>query len=350
MGKFNDFFQSIKALIAGPLAFGSTLVGTSEAHVTTIAQQVRGGFFSVPDLDTLVDIPYEILWLDMEVVVSQHELPGPITVPRKKYTLRQMPPTGIRVGDIPSYTLSDYWTEIENGTDGEDGDNGSNGWTPVFALEDDGAARVVVRVIDYFGGTGAAPSLDPVQSYLGTGGFTTKSAAINVKGNPGQDAVTRPQFLEVVTDGLAASLQQSSTQNLMLRQSTNWTNTYTAARIFRVRGVLRVNRIVNNQYAYADLRIRTSAKPESVPADNNTWLPDGTFVLKDSDRELVEVPRLGVDSLGLLYSQAVQKLVVETVIEVPAGQTYSAYLSLRVFGAGGEEIDCNQGLIEIIGL
>lgn len=357
MGAFNDYFQAAKAAVAGYIPKAGTLVPTSETTPIILAHNVKGGHFQVPNTDVLVDIPYEILQLDMEVIVQKHTIAGPTVIQKKKYALTQLPPAGLRVNEVGGYILSNYWTEIALAQDGEDGDDGDNGWTPVIALEDDGPTRVVQKVVGWIGGTGTPPSQDPAQSYIGPTGWAVKSGATNVKGPAGPSPTVAPEYHVRATQGISLSTTQNPTENLKLIQSLNFSNTYTVARKFLIRAKVHVGRISNNQYAYAELRTRESEKPPGAPADNSTWIPDNTYTLRDSHRELVQVPRFsGSDPLGLNWSQANQKLWCEYIIQVPAGNSFSAYLSLRVFASNplipdaSETIDRSVGDIDVIGL
>lgn len=55
------------------------------------------------------------------------------------------------------------------------GKNGASAWTPMLAIEIDGTARYL-RIIDWFGGTGAKPDI----GYVGATGITTKAAVPNL--------------------------------------------------------------------------------------------------------------------------------------------------------------------------
>jgi hypothetical protein len=69
-----------------------------------------------------------------------------------------------------------------NGSNGADGTNGDNGWSPVFAVESDGARRVL-RVVDWQGGTGTEPATG---LYVGAAGLVAAiAAAVDVRGGVG---------------------------------------------------------------------------------------------------------------------------------------------------------------------
>lgn len=114
MGAFSVFLNTVIASLKGPIPLGGTLIGTSEGVPPSIAQQIRGGFMALDTLETLVDLPYDILQKDMEVVVSEYEQSGGNVHPRTRYYLRQMPPTDTKVGDVVSYLFADYWAKVED--------------------------------------------------------------------------------------------------------------------------------------------------------------------------------------------------------------------------------------------
>ncbi len=109
MGAFQDFLTAQLGSVAGPVAFSGTLFGTNETVPVIIAQAIKGGFMALDSVDTLVDMPYELLQQDMEVIVRQYEIAEGVTHPRTRYYLKQMPPADTRVGDIVDYIFSDYW-------------------------------------------------------------------------------------------------------------------------------------------------------------------------------------------------------------------------------------------------
>lgn len=66
---------------------------------------------------------------------------------------------------------------------GDKGEPGPNGWTPILALEPNGA-KVYLKIIDWIGGAGAKPSL----GYIGEEGVTpNKRDATNLRGAKGKD-------------------------------------------------------------------------------------------------------------------------------------------------------------------
>lgn len=70
---------------------------------------------------------------------------------------------------------------------------GDNGWAPIFAAVNINSERTVLKLIDWVGGSGTKPVLDPganpptpLNWYLGTGGYTLdQSLAVNFKGPRG---------------------------------------------------------------------------------------------------------------------------------------------------------------------
>lgn len=113
MGAFQDYITSVKTSLEGVIPIGGTFVGTSEGVPMALAQQIKGGFAVLDTLDTLADIPFQILSLDMEIVVREYVLGSGTRHPRTKYILRQMPPDDTKVNEVPGYILGDYWTKVE---------------------------------------------------------------------------------------------------------------------------------------------------------------------------------------------------------------------------------------------
>jgi hypothetical protein len=107
MGAYNDYINSIKGSLSGLVPFGGTLIPTSNEFPSIIAQQIKGGHFSLPTLEVLADLPVEILEKDMSIVVSEHERPGGSYHLRTRYYLRNMPPSVI--SGIPDYQIFNYW-------------------------------------------------------------------------------------------------------------------------------------------------------------------------------------------------------------------------------------------------
>lgn len=68
--------------------------------------------------------------------------------------------------------------------------NAAKGWTPVYALVDDGI-RTVQKLVDYVGGTGAKPTAN-INSYVTTTGFSTVIAdGKDIRGTAGLAGVSR---------------------------------------------------------------------------------------------------------------------------------------------------------------
>ena len=189
MGAFKDLLDILRASVGGLVPFGGTLNPVSESVPVAFAQNIKGNLAVYPTLDTLADIPYDLLVLDMEAIVREYTLPDTSLHERARYRLVQLPSPGTKVNDIPGYNISDYWEPTAGGSAGEPGAPGQpgfNGWSPTYALEDDGPQRVVERFYSWVGGTGTAPTVPtPPDDYRGSTGFVAKSLAINVKGPQG---------------------------------------------------------------------------------------------------------------------------------------------------------------------
>jgi hypothetical protein len=122
MGAFNDFLAVQLGSVAGPVPFSGTLFGTNETVPVVIAQAIRGGFMALDSIDSLVDMPYQLLQANMEVVVRQYEIAEGVTHPRTRYYLKQMPPANTRVGEIADYVFSDYWGKASESTAATEGE------------------------------------------------------------------------------------------------------------------------------------------------------------------------------------------------------------------------------------
>jgi hypothetical protein len=120
MGAFNTYLATLKGNLKGSIPLGGTLIGTSEGVPMILAQQIIGGFCVLDSIDTLVDIPYDLLTLDMEVVVRDYAPVSGPRHPRTRYTLRQMPSVNTKVNEVVGYLLADYWVKVdENNFSGE---------------------------------------------------------------------------------------------------------------------------------------------------------------------------------------------------------------------------------------
>lgn len=233
MGKWNDLFQASKSANADrAVPFGGAMYPGSEEYFTIISRLVKGGFFVVPDLDTLADIPMGLLEKDMEVVVSAHN-----SLPRQKYYLASVPPQ--RISSISGYVLSDYWQPVIGAGNTQPGDDGDNGWTPVFGIENDGE-RCVLKVVNYIGGTGTKPTIDPAQSFVGPSGLTTKSNAVDIRGPKGLKGDAGPQsgfgLWEFGFLNSKAATQVIAPQANIVLWETNDINTGTTSKSFLVSG------------------------------------------------------------------------------------------------------------------
>ena len=358
MGKYNDFLNSQIGLLAGPFPYGSTLVPTSEFVPIVLAQNVKGGTFSVPDTESLVNIPYELLMKDMEIVVSAHNLPGPVIVPRKKYFLKTMPPAGIRVDEIVGFDintmLDQYWTLIETPEviEPEDGEDGDDAWTPHYANVPDGANRVVQRLIAYTGGSGDPPVLDPTQNYLGPNGLTTINNATNIKGPQGDAALVRPIVNNESGDFTedALSVTQTNTNGFYLVRTFNITNNFSSARDFLVRATMHYSRVAggNSVYVVTNLKYREALPPIGLVGTN--WTPNSEYKSLESRRDLIDCP-LYTDAV--LTSEGTDQMVeLQGTVKVPAGASWSFYLSVRCIPDGftATSVRRSIGRFRVIGL
>lgn len=88
------------------------------------------------------------------------------------------------------------------GPRGEEGPSGDEGWTPVLAIEPDGARRVQ-RVVDWTGGEGEKPS---VGKYVGPGGLVADIAfATDIRGGPGEQGDRGPKGDPGTVENLTAT-------------------------------------------------------------------------------------------------------------------------------------------------
>jgi hypothetical protein len=337
MGAFADYIEVLRDGIGGDSPLGGTLFPTSEGFPCVPGIFVQGSTFPVPTLEVLADLPYKTLVLDMEVIVSEHERPGPITHPRTVYKLTTLPPADTKVSEVSGYVLSDYWTAIAE-PEAQDGEPGDKGWTPVYVVESDGVDRSVLRIIDYAGGEGVKPDL-PVatSSYLGSSGYTTKSLAANIKGekgNTGSSANVRPLavfsqggFSVLIVTSVAIPNTETMLENLQI------SNTHTASRQFLVRGWSYFKESIGGSHVIARLRLRSSGS--NLPTTTSSSL-------KDSNTQRVDIG----DPDG--YPMELHKIQVECVITIGAGQTVDVGISV-------ERMNSNTGthtigVIQAIGL
>ncbi len=102
-----------------------------------------------------------------------------------KFTL--VPGADATVDTVSNWTQQTSWgvpyvATGSGGNTGPKGDQGEKGWSPTFAVVNDGARRVL-RVVSWTGGGGTAPS-SPF--YVSSSGFTTSiSAATDIRGATG---------------------------------------------------------------------------------------------------------------------------------------------------------------------
>lgn len=115
MGAYNDFLTGIKATLQGITPIGGTMVPVSENFAGALAAQVKGGTFPVPDLETLIDIPNELLMLNQEIIVAEHERPDGSIMPKTRLCLKKIPADGKRVNEIVDFDIYEYWAVVETG-------------------------------------------------------------------------------------------------------------------------------------------------------------------------------------------------------------------------------------------
>jgi hypothetical protein len=348
MTTFDGFISTLKTFLLGFFPVGGTMVPVSDTFPVVMAQHVMGGFAPYPDNQSLAGIPYQNLQIDMEVIVSAHN-DGVNNNPRTRWRLKAMPGTGLRVIDIPGYALTDYW-EVVNIYDGGDpdvipGPPGNKGWTPQLVNENDGASRVVERIIGYIGGEGTPPALPPPSSsYIGSLGFTTKSLAINKKGDPGpagSNATSRPMYYGI--DG----------SRRVIPPTTVWTdpqgyfkyvtsvlivnNSFTSSRWFMVQGEVPVSNDSGNDSWVVMLLQRP----------NNVWPAESDQnAIKAQTRQDVNYSR--TDFVNAAPFPAVHKIKVSTPIFLNPGET--VYFRLVLTQTNGTNSFYNFGMIEVFGL
>lgn len=87
------------------------------------------------------------------------------------------------------------WIVSLKGATGETGASGANGWTPSLRTEVRGADELVLRIIDWTGGSGTKPSVGYLSS---TGLVTNISNATNIRGTQGLQGVQGIQGIQGV--------------------------------------------------------------------------------------------------------------------------------------------------------
>lgn len=329
MGAFKDFLDSIKATLFGLVPYGGTLIPTSETFPILIAQHVKGGFYALASLDQLADIPLANLQLGQEVVIGT-----------ARYRLIVMPPQTI--SEIPGYDLEDYWELFESGGTPPPGPQGDKGWSPYYSYEDDGALRVVARLIDYTGGAGTKPSI-PINNYVGPSGLTTKSLATNLKGpkgDTGNVANFRPEaffFNGTKKTGPPGTTWVDSEGFFIYVSDSNFqiTNTHSSTRRFRVEG--------------------------EVPVSNDSGSDSWVVLLLQKSTSGWAVDQAGIKNetrLDMNFSQedfvndasfpGARKIHVWATIQLAAGA--STYLRLALTQTAGSSSKYSLGYLEVFGL
>ncbi len=338
MGAFNTYIQTQKASIAGPVPFTGTLFPASESIPIVMAQNIRGGFMVLPDIATLVDIPYELLQLQMEVTIAESE-----GVNRTKFILWQMPPENTKVGEIPGYSLEDYWSQIVvTAPVPVPGPQGEKGWSPVFASEGDGPERVVEKIVDYVGGQGAKPTLPaPHLSYKGSSGFGTKSNATNIKGSKGDTGpASRPEYY--VKNGTKKYRPAHVTETTLVPNTWVYAsvaleivNEHTVTRKFRVRAEACVADGPGTGAVSWQVNLLQRAEG---PWPTNPFGAGITIDQQYSRQDFVD---------SSLYP-SIHKIVTEAVVQLAPGE--STLCRLNMVQTLGSNSFYTQGFIEAFGL
>jgi len=336
MGAFNDYLQAILSGQNGTIPIGGTFKPTNESFPLIPGLTVIGGSFPVPDLNTLADIPYDALALNMEVrVVNGDGLGNSV-----KYYLTQMPPVDTRVSEIPGYDITDFWSVVEDGGGGDPvpGPPGDKGWAPVLAVEDDGADRSVVKVVGYIGGTGTSPST-PIapNNYVGISGYTNKSGALNVKGSQGPAASSRPEaYFSVGSRRITPPTTSFSTANWSYTSgSLQITNGYSEARRFMIFGEVPVANDSGSDSWGVRLNTRTT---------NGNWGPPASAAVMDENYSREDF----VNANGNDGVSSVHKIVVRGMVQLAPGGSIWVRLTVRQTAGGGSKVD--DGFIEAFGI
>ncbi len=129
--------------------------------------------------------------------------------------------TGLPAGSTPTVTNSGNTSAaifnfgIPAGADGADGTNGDNGWSPIYALAEDGL-REVLQLTGWTGGTGTPPAI--VGVYVGPTGYVALIAdAVDIRGPQGNDGTNGDNgfngwtpVIAIVTDGERRVMQVAS--------------------------------------------------------------------------------------------------------------------------------------------
>jgi hypothetical protein len=344
MGAFKDLLDILRASVRGLVPLGGTLNPVSEGVPIAFAQNIKGNFAVYPTIDALADIPYDLLILDMEAVVRQYVLPDLSNHPRTKYRLISLPNPGEKISDVPGYDISAYWEALAEPGEGEQGPPGNPGWSALYLLEDDGPTRVVERFNSWVGGSGPTPSTPtPPNDYRGSGGFVSKSSAINVKGPagaPGSETNVRPQYYTSIGTRRITGLWTSTSGNW--NKDNNGTfewasnplpvsNTWTQPRMFMIFGEVPVSQD-NNFDAMAVRMLQMVNTGDSVAS------------CTVRDENFAYIDKVG----GNGYHNSVYKINTRYVITLAPGQT--VYFKMAMTNVFGKYNWFDQGFIEAIGL
>jgi hypothetical protein len=348
MGAFKDLLDVLRATVGGLVPLGGTLNPVSEGVPIAFAQNIKGNFAVYPTKDAVADIPYELLVVDMEVIVKQYVLPDLTNHPRTKYRLKQLTSDGSKINANPLYNFSDWWEALAEPGEGEKGDKGDAGWSALYLLEDDGPTRVVERFHGWIGGAGTPPPAPtPPNDYRGSAGYVSKSSAINVKGPagaPGSETNVRPPYYNSVGTRRTTGLWTSTSGNW---NKTNWgtfewasiplpvSNTWTQNRKFMIFGEVPVSQD-NGVEGLAVQMLQMSNTSNTVAS------------CTVRDENFAYIDKVGGQMLFGTPKSSVYKINTRYVIELAPGQT--VYFKLAMTQLYGGYCWYDEGFIEAIGL
>lgn len=228
-----------------------------------------------------------------------------------------------------------------DGANTNPGIDGEDGWSPVLAAVVVNSTTVVMQVIDWVGGTGTKPAAGGTNSYIGPSGLTTIGAAINIKGPMGDAAQVRPQFVSIqggtAYKTAAPETTVTTAQGEVLHQYLNLINAWTAARWFLVIGEIgfREDTTVGDIFV---VRLRRKLGAYSGVTDLPTNFR--TYELLDTNKQRVDI--------DYTVPRDPHKILVMTVIQVPAASTHCLYLTRQITDDSGGK--ANIGNLMAIGL
>ena len=155
------------------------------------------------------------------------------------------------------------WIVSLKGATGETGASGANGWTPSIRTEVRGTDEVVLRIIDWTGGSGAKPSVGYLSS---TGLVTNISNATNIRGTQGLQGVQGIQ-------GVAGANGQDAAQatNIAIQNDHSVIVTYDNSTTLQSNTPPRIlgwGSYKDGQY--------TDASPFNIPANTTVIIPNNS--------------------------------------------------------------------------